>query len=303
MSISVAICSHNPRPDYLSRTLEGLRAQTLPKEQWELLFVDNASDPPVAVDLHWHPQGRTIREEKAGLTPARTCAIRASRNNLILFVDDDNVLASDYLEVCLRIAEEWPELGTWGGQTMGEFETPPPEWTRKYWLWIAVREFQKDLWSNVPGEASSLPYGAGMCVRRHVAEAYLKTLEKHPVRQGLDRTGRGLLGGGDADLSFTACDMQLGNGIFAALKLTHLISSRRLTEEYLLNLVESMTYSHTMLFHFRGTTALRPSRSQRLLKWYQCLHISERERRFENAKQRGREAAFRDIDRAHQQLP
>jgi len=87
------------------------------------------------------------------------------------------------------------------------------------------------------------------------------------------------------------------------LKLTHLIGSRRVTEEYLLNLVESMTYSQAMLFHFRGTSPIQPARSQRLLAWYQRLHIDARAKRFEDAKQRGREAALRDVQRLGLDLP
>lgn len=302
LSLSVAICSHNPRADYFQRTLEGLRHQTLSQDRWELLIVDNASEPALAPDLSWHRQARLVSEPRAGLTPARTKAIREARAETIIFVDDDNVLDPDYLELGLELGAKWPQLGTWGGQTIGEFETTPPEWTKRFWLWIAVREFDRDAWSNVPFEAAALPYGAGMFVRRHVAEAYLEMLAKNPIRQSLDRTGRGLLGGGDADLSFTAVDMGLGNGIFTGLKLKHLISSRRLTEEYLLQLVESMTYSQTMLYHFRGIPPIQTSRSQRLFEWYQHRHISDQARRFEEAKKRGRRAALRDADRLKNQL-
>jgi len=37
--VSVIICTHNPRPDYLQRVLDALKAQTLPKENWELLLM------------------------------------------------------------------------------------------------------------------------------------------------------------------------------------------------------------------------------------------------------------------------
>ena len=43
MELSVIICTHNPRLDYLGRVLDALREQTLGKEQWELVVVDNAS--------------------------------------------------------------------------------------------------------------------------------------------------------------------------------------------------------------------------------------------------------------------
>jgi glycosyltransferase involved in cell wall biosynthesis len=42
--LSVIICTHNPRKDYLERVLKALQEQTLPSESWELLLIDNASD-------------------------------------------------------------------------------------------------------------------------------------------------------------------------------------------------------------------------------------------------------------------
>jgi glycosyltransferase involved in cell wall biosynthesis len=45
--VSVILCTHNPRPDYLDRVLASLRGQTLPAEQWEFLLVDNASRQPL----------------------------------------------------------------------------------------------------------------------------------------------------------------------------------------------------------------------------------------------------------------
>jgi GT2 family glycosyltransferase len=43
-------------------------------------------------------------------------------------VDDDNVLAPDYLETAVRSAEDRPELGAFGGKCLPEFEHEPPEW-------------------------------------------------------------------------------------------------------------------------------------------------------------------------------
>ena len=62
LDASVVICTHNPRQNYLERTLDSLRAQTLPSHKWELILVDNASREPVAdkCDLTWHPRGRHI---------------------------------------------------------------------------------------------------------------------------------------------------------------------------------------------------------------------------------------------------
>jgi glycosyltransferase involved in cell wall biosynthesis len=72
-NLSVIICTHNPRHDYLRPVLDGLGRQTLPLNQWELLLVDNASKENLAerFDLSWHPHAHQIREHELGLTPAR----------------------------------------------------------------------------------------------------------------------------------------------------------------------------------------------------------------------------------------
>src|SRR5712691_6902938 len=97
---SVIICTHNPRMDYLARVLTALKEQTRSKELWELLFIDNASDEPLAgrVYLSWQPNAKHVRETAIGLTSARIRGINESRGNLLVFVDDDNVLDRDYLE-------------------------------------------------------------------------------------------------------------------------------------------------------------------------------------------------------------
>src|ERR1700757_663405 len=116
VSISVLLCTHNPRPDYLGRVLTALRGQTLATKQWELLLIDNASEQPLAqtVDISWHPRGRHIRENELGLTAARLRGIRESSSELLVFVDDDNVLAPDFLAQAAAISARCPVLGVFG---------------------------------------------------------------------------------------------------------------------------------------------------------------------------------------------
>ena len=289
--LSVVLCTHNPRLDYFRRVLAALGAQTLPRKGWELLIIDNASTPPVAERLD-SPDARIIIESSLGLTHARLAGIRESKGDVLVFLDDDNLLAEDYLAVALEIAERWPRLGTWGGQALPEWEEEPEEWTRRYWNWIGVRELPRDLWSNLPNDLTTHPFGAGMCVRREVAEAYALALNADPFRRSLGRTGSQLIGSEDSDLCFTASDLRLGNGLFRRLKLTHLIPRSRVREEYLLRLVEALTFSHTILLQARGIRPHVPSRAQRLLQGYESLFINERARKFDAARRRGRDAAI-----------
>src|SRR6266852_2942765 len=110
--LSVMICTHNPRSDYLRRCINALRGQTLPYDRWELVVVDNRSDELVAdrIDLSWRPEARIVREETLGLTPARLRGIRETKGELLVFLDDANVLDTDFLETALRTAEDKPFL-------------------------------------------------------------------------------------------------------------------------------------------------------------------------------------------------
>src|SRR5215213_946920 len=100
--------------------------------------------------------------------------------------------------------------------------------------------FEHDKWSNVPEFSPTLPYGAGLCVRRRVALAWATQMTKgSPLRLALDPTGRGLLRCGDLDLALTAPDIGLGTGLFTALRLTHLIPARRVEPKYLAELQEA----------------------------------------------------------------
>jgi glycosyltransferase involved in cell wall biosynthesis len=286
-TLSVVVCTHNPRADYLNNVLKALQVQTLPFESWELLLIDNASEQALSetIDLTWHPQARHIRENQLGLTPARLRGIKESSSETLIFVDDDNVLDSDYLEIALKISHQFPFLGSWGGQIRAEFEIVPPEWAKPHFGILAIREFDHDRWSNLLHQHETTPCGAGMCVRRKVAEQYIHRVLHDPRRMNLDRKGKTLMSCGDTDLAFTACDIGLGTGQFKDLKLTHLIPETRLEEEYLLRLTESMSYSLTILDSLRGKlpNISTPSWKGKIWKFYLLRKMSPIERRFHKA--------------------
>jgi glycosyltransferase involved in cell wall biosynthesis len=301
--ISVITCAHNPRTDYLKQVLEALSNQTLDKEAWEYLLVDNASDELLAshFNLSWHPRARHVREMKLGLTHARLRGIRESRGVLLVFVDDDNVLDTDYLERTLRLSQEWPLLGAWGGQVRAEFETIPREWTRKYWSRLVIREFDQDRWSNLPYLHDTMPSGAGLCVRRCVAECYFEYHKNGRRPLMMDRTGNSLLSGGDTDLAATACDIGLGTGLFSSLKLTHLIPRERLEEDYLAKLLEGLAFSGVVFNSFRanGSTNKTISLKSRIGDVLRLSLMDRRERRFFRAIRRGEARAAQFLSARH----
>lgn len=235
--ISVAICTHNPRLEYLSRALDGLKAQSLPNSQWEFLLIDNASEPPVSgsVSLAWHPNARVIVEPELGITSARIRAMREFAGDLLVFLDDDNVMADDYLQRCLELFAERADLGAVSGCIMPEYEVPPPEWFAPYESWIAVRRITKSAWSNF-NDSRSEPVTAGMCLRRTVAEAHVNESVSNPTQFILGSRGSSLLRGEDVALAKIALKLGYTVGQFAHLRLLHLIPKRRIDPKYLFSL-------------------------------------------------------------------
>jgi glycosyltransferase involved in cell wall biosynthesis len=233
MKITVIICTHNPREDYLGRTLKALASQTGPDAQWELLLVDNGSDQPLAshIELFWHPEARHIREDELGLTPARLRGIVEAKGDLLVFVDDDNVLQHDYLEAALRISATHPHLGAFGGNIEPEFEVEPNPRFESLLPSLAIKKVIKAKWANFGNQ--SVPFGAGLCVKAEVARAYAVKVSSSKIRRQLDRRGASLMGGGDLDLAMTSYDSGMGVGLFGELVVTHLIDKRRLSPQYL----------------------------------------------------------------------
>lgn len=298
--VSVVICTHNPRSDYLSRVLQALIFQTLPKELWELLLIDNASERILSkeIDLSWHPHSRHIREEQLGLTPARLRGIKESVAEIIIFVDDDNVLDSDYLEVALQISKNYPLIGAWGGQIRPEFEEQPPEWTKPHWGLLAVNEFDTDRWSNVR-HAGTEPYGVGLCVRKVVADKYADVTLSDPRRINLDRKGNSLSCGGDTDIALTSCDIGLGMGRFVALAVNHLIPPSRLEESYLVKIYEQGICSTIILDSFRGKmpSSSKTSWGVKVRDVYHLWRMPRIERLLVKARRRGESLAIKELSK------
>ena len=248
--ISVILCSHNPRADYLERTLESLKGQSVPYVEWEFLLIDNASEEPISdkIDLSWHPNSRIVREDRLGLTSARLRGISESEGSLIVFVDDDNVLDADYLETALKMEKAFPFLGSFGaGVLEPEFEIEPPSELVPLTGLLALRKVDQILWTNNFEDTACIPWGAGLCVRRVVAEGYTDLLSRLAAADFIGRKGEDLSCGEDDLFSWVSLTQGLGYGIFPDLRIKHLISRGRLSREYFLKLLNGHAFSHGVL--------------------------------------------------------
>jgi glycosyltransferase involved in cell wall biosynthesis len=301
MRVSAIICTHNPKPLLLNRVLDAIRRQDLAPEHFELLVIDNASREPLSRDLvSWHPHGRVIREERAGLTHARLRSIREASHPLLIFIDDDNIPEPSYFRAALEIASAHPTIGAFCGSMIPEFEVPPPAHLLPYIEYLACSEVDRDYWSNFDWKWST-PSGAGLCVHRAVAEEYARKISQDPLRTALGRSGKRLSSGEDHDLALTATDLGLGIGRFQRLRLGHVIGRERVTDDYIIRLYAGIGQCTEVLHAIRPRFQRQRSRLETLRRCWQLVRGPQFQRRLIwhrwNAERAAREqirAALRD---------
>lgn len=82
----------------IDKCLCSLLRQSYPRERYEIIVVDNGSDPPVRLPKSSGTHVSLLREGRPGSYVARNCGIRAAKGEILAFTDADVVVASDWLE-------------------------------------------------------------------------------------------------------------------------------------------------------------------------------------------------------------
>lgn len=84
---------------------EALERQSLGRDRYEVLFVDNRSTDGTSQLIRTTPGVTVIREEKPGPYAARNAAIRRARGRFIAFTDADCAPAPDWLEQAQKVMQ------------------------------------------------------------------------------------------------------------------------------------------------------------------------------------------------------
>jgi glycosyltransferase involved in cell wall biosynthesis len=226
-SIDLIVCTYD-NAALLDRTLSAIARQRVSSSvRWQVLVVDNncTDATPEVVERHQRSGEiplRAIREPRQGLTPARLCGVRNTAGEWIAFVDDDCLLAEDWVEQAARFAAGHPACGAFGGQVILEWEMDPPPYVRRRRYAYAGKHHGET--------AHRRPWlaGAGMVVRR-AALADCGWVDRQFLE---DRIGKRTVSGGD---------MEVGLRIAArhevwynpACKLRHVVPAHRMTRRYL----------------------------------------------------------------------
>lgn len=239
VTFSIAIAAHNPDRRTLGRLLKAIRRLDGIADVESILLVDNNSKPRLDEDVEVVafienlPRARYVFEAKPGLTAARCRAIRESASDALIFFDDDNEPAANYLTVLEGYFGRYPNVGVWGpGRVKVEFldETPEDIRRRPELFQEAKRSFGFACIDGYFGEVS--PLGTGFAVRRSVLVTY-EQLVAEGVLCLTDRQGRSLSSGGDVQILWEATKMGLASGVIPELVCGHLINGAKANIDYL----------------------------------------------------------------------
>ncbi len=240
MRTTVVICTHNPDVPLLRRVLDAIVPQ-LSANDADLLIVDNNSSPSLTT-IPWladYP-ARIVHEMTPGLTAAREAAYAAASGEVIVFVDDDNVLDSSYVQTVLDELDRAEQVAIVGGRVIPEYETPPPPWfDDEMEQWLAIKRYPESFRAEIskPAWSAEFPVGAGMAVRRQFALEYQRDCEMSSRIEG--RRGAALSSGEDLDMALFALSTGRHVAVTGRLSLTHVIGRSRLEIGYLRRLAVS----------------------------------------------------------------
>jgi len=193
IKVTVAIPTYN-RADFLRQTLAGIVAQQFPRDHFEVLVIDNNSrDHTRAVVAEFasaKPAPRYLRESQQGLDYARNRAIAEARGDVVLFGDDDILVAPDWIAQMAvpLLADPARRIGAVGGEVIPVFPDGLPDWVRE---WHAPLAFRADTGPLPPPHS---PMGANLAFPRWVFE------QLGPFHTALDRAAGNYFSGGDSEM-------------------------------------------------------------------------------------------------------
>ena len=253
--ISVIICCYNS-VSRIKPTLEHLAKQIHSKNiLWEVILVDNNSNDNTSLYAQniWDSFDskidlKIVSEPKPGLSYARDCGVKIATYEYILFCDDDNWFAMDYLERGYSILENNPSIGILGGRGEIVSDVDIPFWFHTYQQDYAVG-IQSFLSGNITERG--FVWGAGMFLRKST----YTLIKKSNIQSKLtDRKGKSLSSGGDTEICqwFIWAGFQLWYDENMVFK--HFLPQERLSKSYYTQLKSAQIKSYDVIRRYKQIT-------------------------------------------------
>ena len=229
MELSIIISTYNNAQSLL-RTLHSVAEQECDKSRWECVVVNNAStDNTQAVVEEFiaqHPELnlRIVNESQQGLSYARNCGIAESKGQILVFIDDDETVNTEFVSAYLDLFNNHGAF-IGAGAVKACYDSARPKWMSHYTEKMIANPI--DLGDKVVTITSTVtPAGGNMAFNREVFSLY------GGFNTSLGRKGSELLGGEENDIFGRI--RSLGERVFYAPNaiVYHHIADSKLTPEY-----------------------------------------------------------------------
>lgn len=242
--ISIILCVYNGGK-ILPESLKYLtRLDINALQAIEMIFVDNNSTDNSCEIIKdclkeftvfpW----KIVKEPQSGLTYARLKGISEAKYDIMLFCDQDNLLASNYLTVGVEIMDKDPMIAVLGGKGTAESDIPLPEWFKAKENFYAVGAQMPQ--SGLVRGQRNVVYGAGMFVRK---SAFTSILNNGFRFFNMSRSGKKLYSGEDSEMCLALRIAGYKIWYDTRLEFIHFIDSQRLTRKYFKKLVNGIMQS------------------------------------------------------------
>jgi glycosyltransferase involved in cell wall biosynthesis len=249
--ISILICCYNST-SRLKPTLEHISKQQVDINiPWEVIVIDNNSSDgtgeyaiKIWQNLNCLIPFQVVDELISGLSNARKKGITTSKYEYILFCDDDNWLAPNYVNIAFNIMEKDKTIGLAGGWSTATSEIDLPPWFTQSPMFFAVgKQYKKT------GIAENYLYGAGLILRY---TCFRELTEKSFSFLLSDRKGNTLSSGGDVELCYAI--QLLGYKLWydEDLYFQHFMPSDRLTMKHYIKLRKGISKSDVILSAYKA---------------------------------------------------
>lgn len=232
--VSAVVCCYNSSA-VIVPTIQALSRQEIPPGSgYELILVDNncTDDTLFLAEQAWrnsiHPV-RIVKETKPGLIHARKTGVFSAQYHILLFIDDDNILAPGWIERLLNLYSRRADVGGIGGHNEPMLEGEKPAWFDKFsGMYACTPSYENP---DVSAFKQRL-FGAGMSFR---TEALLAVFDSALPFSLVGRTQDTLNRGDDSEICLRVGLLGWKLWYENSLKLQHNILKSRINWAYVLN--------------------------------------------------------------------
>lgn len=231
--VSVVVCCFNSA-EVIVPTIRSVAGQAIPPGTgYEVILVDNncTDDTMRLAKGAWAGTGhplRIVKETEPGLIHARKAGVAAANYHILLFIDDDNILAPDWIGRLPGLYSRRPDVGGIGGYIEPLLEGEKPAWFDKFSGMYACTPAHEN--PDVSTCKQTL-FGAGLSLRTEAArQVFASDLPFFLVGRTRDTLNRG----DDSEICLRIGLLGWKLWYENSLKLKHAILKQRINWGYVL---------------------------------------------------------------------